>query len=295
MSNRDGLWKPIEPDWLLQGMAEETLYLKRLREPELESSMTGTALVPHEAVNTSTGEILTLPVNYDAKEYLKNLSAQHQQQLMAAYDAACMALLGANDVQQEGGRSFKKKSAWRKLARHFGISVTTDPAASRIVHYPGGEWVAYAHATAIAPWGQRYDDVGACGSDEESGRREITYADAIATAQTRASNRATSNLIAMGEVSADEISQRRPSQSRQQQSSGGGRTAEDKAMPFGDSKGTRLGDLDSGTLVKARDWCMQKDATKWADFIAALETVLENRRIAEEAAGQSADDGSLPF
>ena len=41
-----------------------------------------------------------------------------QNRLAAAYDAACTALIGPNDVQVEGNRSFKKKSAWRKLGRH---------------------------------------------------------------------------------------------------------------------------------------------------------------------------------
>src|SRR4051812_26993868 len=49
---------------------------------------------------------------------------QLQNRLAGAYDAACTALIGPNDVQVEGARSFKKKSAWRKLARYFGISTT---------------------------------------------------------------------------------------------------------------------------------------------------------------------------
>jgi uncharacterized protein (DUF3820 family) len=284
---------PPEPEWLIEGQHEETAFILSLREPEPDMS---TALIrSSEAVDTTTGEVIALPVQYDARQYLQSLNADHQHSLMAAYDAACRSLIGPNDVQKEGGREFKKKSAWRKLARHFGISVTTDPTAAHIVHYPGGEWVAYAHATAIAPWGQRYDDVGACGSDEESGRREITYADAIATAQTRAANRATSNLIAMGEVSADELSERKGSTGRPPQSSGNApRPAGGKVMPFGKNKGRAIADLDTPTLTEQVAWCRKTDAVKFKDLIETLELELDSRRDAVTDA-ELADESTLPF
>jgi hypothetical protein len=155
-------------------------------------------------VDKATGEILPAQ---DMTAYLGTLTPARltiQHQLAAAYDAAVKSLIGPNDIQVEGGREFKKKSAWRKLARYFNISVQSDLSSTRIEH-TDESFVAYAMATATAPWGQSWTDVGACGSDEETGLRTITYADAIATAMTRASNRAVSNLIAMGEVSADEI------------------------------------------------------------------------------------------
>ena len=131
-----------------------------------------------------------------------------QQRLAAAYDKACAALIGPNDEQEEKGRKFKKKSAWRKLGRHFGISTTI--VREDLEQLEGGEFIARCLVRAFAPWGQQTDATGACGSDEESGRRTITMADAIATAQTRATNRAVSDLVAMGEVSAEEIGERAP-------------------------------------------------------------------------------------
>jgi|SRR5262245_2661699 len=130
-----------------------------------------------------------------------------QNRLAGAYDAACGALLGPNDIQMESGRSFKKKSAWRKLARYFGISTSViDHSERYLVDETTGEstFVASCTVRGTAPWGQTTDATGACGTDEESGRRKISIADAIATAQTRADNRAVSNLVAMGEVSAEE-------------------------------------------------------------------------------------------
>lgn len=130
-----------------------------------------------------------------------------QNRLAKAYDTACRALIGENDVQKEGGREFKKKSAWRKLGRYFGISTVVMARDERFLNdVATGESVFVATCTVrgTAPWGQSTDATAACATDEETGRRKITIADAIATAETRASNRATSNLIAMGEVSAEE-------------------------------------------------------------------------------------------
>jgi len=145
---------------------------------------------------------------FELATYLTQLSTpaalEAQRRLAAAYDEACHALLGRNDVQRgEKGRLFKKKSAWRKLGRHFGISTSIVRTAHETL--PSGEFLATVTARAVAPWGQAVEDVGSCCTDEETGRRKITVADAIATAATRATNRAISNLVAMGEVSAEEL------------------------------------------------------------------------------------------
>ena len=150
-------------------------------------------------VNREMGEVTTV-VPYDAPRYLASLNVGQQQALSAAYDTACAALIGPNDVQHEGGRTFKKKSAWRKIARHFGISTAVRTVQKE---WLGDVFIATVTVTASAPWGQSSDAVGACADDEATGRRVITIADAIATAETRATNRAISNLVAMGEVSAE--------------------------------------------------------------------------------------------
>lgn len=152
---------------------------------------------------------------FNPKNYLAAISGtanlEFQQQLAGAYDAACASLIGPNDVQKEGTRTFKKKSAWRKLARHFAVDVqivkVEHQFIGRVEGVPEdrGDFLALVTARAVAPWGQVFEEVGACCTDEETGRRTITVADAIATASTRAANRAVSNLIAMGEVSAEEV------------------------------------------------------------------------------------------
>jgi len=168
-----------------------------------------TAVQTREGLAPETGEIVALPAKFAMQDYLQQIqdgaAIKHQQQLAAAYDKACTALIGPNDVQREGKRTFKKKSAWRKLARHFGISIKVSRTVSEFIN---GQFCATVTAQAIGPWGQMSEDVGACCTDEATGRRVITVADAIATAATRATNRAISNLIAMGEVSAEEIGNR---------------------------------------------------------------------------------------
>ena len=171
--------------------------------------MTSTAL----AVHTPTTSALTPLDKAGLKAQLARLEdpemLQLQQRLAAAYDAACAALIGPGDVQIDGKnkdgtpRVFKKKSAWRKLGRHFTVS--TEVLREDVRLLGEGEFVAVTVVRGIASWGQSCEAVGACGSDEEEGRRRITMADALGTAQTRATNRAISDLIAMGEVSAEEI------------------------------------------------------------------------------------------
>lgn len=238
-----------------------------------------TALATRDRVDTATGEVLPAPFNH--ADYLASISTRGaldmQNKLAAAYDAAVGALIGPNDVQVEGGRSFKKKSAWRKLARHFGISC--DVVRIEKDWSPNGDFVATVVARAVAPWGQHYEEVGACSTDEATGRRVITVADAIATASTRASNRAVSNLIAMGEVSAEEIGDRGERPAPRQATGNGGRR-----MPFGKTKGKLLSELTVAELQSARDWCSDSDEkrAKFADLIADLLMELDARAVSDE-------------
>jgi hypothetical protein len=243
-----------------------------------------TALIPLDTLKSR---------EFALSDYLATLTSpatiEHQQKLAAAYDVACRSLIGPNDVQKAGGKEFKKKSAWRKLARFFRITVSADLNSVRVETTPDG-FTAFAVATAHAPWGQAWTDLGACGSDEERGGRTITVADACATAMTRASNRAVSNLVAMGEESAEEIDQKRP---RQQSGGGRAKSDADKLMPFGRNKGVRLGDIDTADLESALAWCRDKGKN---DIALAIGNVLNGREQHGEdfpLAGGADDD--LPF
>lgn len=224
-------------------------------------------------VDRSTGEIVESAA-FDMATYVASVSTpeafQRQQALAAAYDHACRSLIGPNDVQQEGGRTFKCKSAWRKLGRHFNIS--TEVLRSER-EWLKDDFLATVTVRAVAPWGQYTDAVGACCTDEESGRRTITVADAIATAETRATNRAISNLIAMGEVSAEEMGKGRPAS----------KSPADKLMPFGKHKDKRLADVPVVDLRSTVQWCKEKDADKFKDLIAACESVIASKGVPGDA------------
>lgn len=245
-----------------------------------------------ERVNTATGEVATV-AEFSMSDYLASVSTpgaiQTQQKLAAAYDTACASLIGPNDVQVEGTRSFKKKSAWRKLARHFTISTDITKVEREILS--DGSFLATAIVRARAPWGQSAEAVGACCQDEAIGKRVITIADAIATAETRATNRAVSNLIAMGEVSAEEMSGK-PSGDRPVASSAVPRTGPITAMPFGKHKGKPWEDVPSDDLQSTLDWCVAK---KKDDVAAACRAEIERRsggNIFEQ--GEPFDEGYLP-
>jgi hypothetical protein len=262
----------------------------------------------------------TAPASFrDFQSFVAELSneesLERSKALAHAYDRACEALIGPNDQQEAEGRSFKKKSAWRKLGRHFFISVeaTTEPHGrwERFPHDDAAHYVAFAEVRAVAPWGQSMPGFGACSTrerrfyqhgplcpmcggsmwDNRQDSREGAFAcrdrkycghvlqegqyteeelglvpnpgarakaehDCMATAQTRAINRAISELIAMGEVSWEEVegtadgagsgAQRaqegsgRPRQGRTARGEGKGQgraPSLDDTVPFGRNKG----------------------------------------------------------
>jgi hypothetical protein len=132
---------------------------------------------------------------------------EHAVALMDAYQRACDALLVDSDYQQIGRKRFRKRSAWRKLAGVFGVSV-------ELVHLryardsDGNVLRAEATCRATAPNGRFQDGVGVCALSERGpSDRPFTKPehDLPATAETRAKNRAIADLIAAGEVSAEEV------------------------------------------------------------------------------------------
>lgn len=74
------------------------------------------------------------------------------------------------------------------------------------------------------------------------------------------------------------------------------RSPHDKLMPFGKTKGKRLGDLNYGELDSARDWCEKTDATKFASLIADIGIVLagRNERPVASAVGVGANFDDFP-
>lgn len=146
------------------------------------------------------------------------------------------------DTQKISGNRFVKKSGWRKLATAFNLTVETTEESRDLVD---GVVVYTVKARAVAPNGKASSGVAKCASNEathmeylgdnekqamkkleERGEstdnrddvfvvdgayrrlkppREVNEHDIYATAATRAKNRAISDCVGGGEVSAEEI------------------------------------------------------------------------------------------
>ena len=175
------------------------------------NASTAAALVP-----TSTSSIVRPAANID--EVLAVSTAYHE--LYAR-------LLDSNDFQTIGTKKFVKKSGWRKLALAF--NVTTELISRDYERNEAGRIVrAEVVARAGASNGRYADGLGAADLYEKccapnchqrhthcpagngalcEGTRHWSHPqhDIPATAATRATNRACSDLFGMGEVSAEEV------------------------------------------------------------------------------------------
>lgn len=133
-----------------------------------------------------------------------------------AYQELCKGILDKSDYQKiivkekdENGnyvsveREFKKKSAWQKLARAFNVDtriVERDLERTKM----GRVREAYYCVRATLPNGRSVESDALC-SRSERGKDKVSDHTIMATAKTRATNRAISELIGAGEVSSDEM------------------------------------------------------------------------------------------
>jgi hypothetical protein len=183
---------------------------------------------PEPAIDSNAAEIsseprpLPLPAQALAlaprppaeREVLMPLDPERVVEGMRQYQRLLRDLLEASDWQTEDKngnpleRPFLKKSGWRKIARAFNLSF--ERVDSRVEREEDGTPVrAEVWIRAVAPNGQFGDGDGYCSADEVrfkswKGRQKLEN-DLRSTATTRAKNRATADLVGMGEVSAEEI------------------------------------------------------------------------------------------
>jgi hypothetical protein len=148
------------------------------------------------------------------REVLMPLDPERVVEGMRQYQRLLRDLLEPSDWQTEDkngnplDRPFLKKSGWRKIARAFNLSF--ERVDSRVEREEDGTPVrAEVWIRAVAPNGQFGDGDGYCSADEVrfktwKGRQKLEN-DLRSTATTRAKNRATADLVGMGEVSAEEI------------------------------------------------------------------------------------------
>lgn len=190
--------------------------------------------------DTKTGDVVAIipkqqetgivPQQTQQMAPLAELSVYEAQQRMALYQEFVNGLLTETDYQKIQGKDFKKKSAWRKLAMAMNISVHI--TGERREELPNGDYAYHFDCEARHPNGRVMPGSGSCTAFEKATwkdgkwqseksifsagkfvRKEWQQAEpnsvhnVRSTAETRASNRCVSNLVAAGEVSADEADQ----------------------------------------------------------------------------------------
>ena len=106
------------------------------------------------------------------------------------------------------GKQFRKKSYWRAVSTAFRLSVEIVSDAEYVDENGGRHWLATAKATA--PDGRSATGDGSCSASEKTDRngkptKMATLHNIRAHACTRAKNRAISDLVGFGEVSAEEL------------------------------------------------------------------------------------------
>lgn len=149
-------------------------------------------------------ETKDLAVIDEKDDILRPADLNKVAEALRQFDAAKKAVLRDIDYQEIQGKNFVKKSGWRRLARAFVLS--TEIIDKKVVRDDDGRVQAAEFVVrASHPNGAYMEAWGGCDIYEKNKRFDKGQ-DVVATAQTRATNRAISDLIAGGEVSADEMS-----------------------------------------------------------------------------------------
>ncbi|MEM3448571.1 MAG: hypothetical protein QXP38_06810 [Nitrososphaerota archaeon] len=121
---------------------------------------------------------------------------------LKAFQVLKQSVLDENDVISISGKAYIKRSGWRKIALAFNISTEVVSIEREKI---GETYIVRVKARALAPNGRLSEEVGVCDSSEFTGGLKPTYHNIESKATTRAINRAISNLVGGGEVSAEEI------------------------------------------------------------------------------------------
>lgn len=182
-----------------------------------------------DIIETTSKEI-AVPQNTQMAT-LHELTLAEAQKKMELYQTYVKGLLSEEDYQVIGKQQFKKKSAWRKIGMAMNISVSK--VSERTEQLPNGDFAYHFDMQAQHPNGRTMPGSGSCSAFEKAtwkdgkwmteekqwngryyektGVWKETQPNSIhnvrSTAETRAANRAISNLIAAGEVSAEEADQ----------------------------------------------------------------------------------------
>ena len=144
------------------------------------------------------------------------VSAQAAVENWHEFQTLKVSLLEANDYQDIQGKKFIKKGGWRKIATVFNLA---DAIVSKQIDRDDSGKTMRAEFTVrvTAPNGRYADGWGCCSLNEGRQFNKVDH-DIPATAHTRAKNRAISDLVGGGEVSAEEMQGEQQTTTRQKQS-----------------------------------------------------------------------------
>jgi len=146
-------------------------------------------------VNEITAEPVVLP------------DVERAARAMKLFEELKAKVMSPQDIVKRDDMTFIKRSGWRKIALAFNV---TTEILSIERSTEDGVYTVRVKARAIAPNGRHTDQVAACDSTEFVGGMKATRHNIESKAATRAVNRAVSDLVGGGEVSAEEITSEEP-------------------------------------------------------------------------------------
>jgi len=161
------------------------------------------------AQNGKTDELAIVPVEQQSGLVRLVATPGEIVQAWKEFDALKPQILDKSDLQRISGRDAIKKSGWRKIAAAFGISLET--VEEKRLDKEDGTFTSSYTVRAVAPGGRHCDGVGAASSNEANCKQKPEH-NTPATAYTRAANRAISDLVGGGDVSAEELEATGPDQ-----------------------------------------------------------------------------------
>ena len=160
-----------------------------------------------ETINTpkqpdaDTGDTALVP-----KAVTQILSIEETAQLFEKFEQLKKKVLSPDDVLKIKGNPYIKKSGWRKIKTAFSLSLEILGSAREMLDDgTGGQFVSYRVKVRVShPCGAFADAEMRCDSKEPftTGKPETAW---LAMAETRAFNRAISDLVGGGDVSAEEM------------------------------------------------------------------------------------------
>jgi len=129
-------------------------------------------------------------------------NVEQAKKAMTQFEQIKKEILSENDTINIQGKKYIKRSGWRKIALAFNISTEIIKIERENID---GKYVVRVTARATAPNHRVSEEVGICDSSEFTGNLKGTYHNIESKAVTRAINRAISNLVGGGEITAEEI------------------------------------------------------------------------------------------